>query len=78
MINNERRTTPKAHVHFQTMTKTPAKFPNVWYKTVRGVEPTSYQCHRITTKNNQVEKSEKLKKDNDRIIKKPNAHLQTM
>ena len=53
---NDGRITAKAHAHLQTMTKTPAKFQKVWYKTARGVAPTSYPCHRVTTKKNKLEK----------------------
>ena len=52
LIKNDGRITPKAHAHLQTITKTPAKFQKVWYKTVRGVVPTSYPCHLVTTKKN--------------------------
>ena len=55
------RITPKARAHLQTLTKTPVKFQNVWYKTVRGVAPTSYQCQRVITKK---KKNEKKKKTN--------------
>ena len=45
------------------MTKTPTKFQNVWYTMVRGVAPTSYQCHRVTTKKKHyVEKKQKVEK----------------
>ena len=49
---NDERITLKAPAHLQTMTKTPAKFQKVWYKTVRGVAPTSHSCHPVTTKQN--------------------------
>ena len=54
MITNDGRIAPKAHAHLQTMTKTPAKFQKVWYKTVRAVVPTSYPCHPVTSKKQEL------------------------
>ena len=39
---NNLRIISKPHACFQTMTKTPMKFQNNWYKTVGGVAPTRY------------------------------------
>ena len=50
------RINPKAHIHLQTMTKTPAKIQKAWYKIVRGVLSTSYPLHRVTTKNTKLKK----------------------
>ena len=61
------RIIPKAHTHIQTMTKTPAKFQKVWYKTVRGAAPTSYQCHPVTQKK---KKQKKKKKKKTKLTKK--------
>ena len=41
---------PKTTCTSSDHAKTPAKFQKVWYKTVRGVPPTSYQHHCVTTK----------------------------
>ena len=66
MIKNDGRKTPKAHAYLQTRTKTPAKFQNVWYKTVKGVAPTRYPRHRVTTKKTKLKKKcKKLNKDNN-------------
>ena len=72
LIRINRRITPKAPAHRQTMIKTLAKFQKVTYKTVRGVAPTSYPCHRVTTKKIKLKKKgKKLKKYNGRITPKP-------
>ena len=46
------------------MTTTPEKFQNVWYKTVRGVAPTSYPRPRVTN-----ERKKKKKKKNEKVPK---------
>ena len=55
LIKNDGRIAPKAHAHLQTMTKIPAKFQKVLYKTVRGVAPTT-PCHRVTKKTKKKQK----------------------
>ena len=55
VIKNDGRIAPKAHAHLQTMTKIPAKFQKVLYKTVRGVAPTT-PCHRVAKKKKKKKK----------------------
>ena len=58
---------PQKHMHFfRPRQKTSAKFQKVWYKTVRGVAPTSYPHHRVTTKKTDKKKLKKKKKKKKR------------
>ena len=81
---NDGRISPKAHAHLQTMTTTYVKFKKISYKTVRGVAPTSYPRHRVTTKKKtkaKLEKCKTLKKKKKKKKRhensKPHANLQT-
>ena len=73
----------KPHAHIHSMQKTSANFLNNPSKTVREVAPTSYllsiHFDSISGKKKKtIHKAEKMRKNNQRIIPKPHAHLHSM
>ena len=68
----------KQYAHLHTMAKTSVKFQNDWPKTVGGVALTRHLLTIRGLGKNWVNKAEKVKKKNLRIMSKQYAYLYTM
>ena len=83
MRKNNQRFLSKPHAHLHSMQRTPAKFQNIPWKTVRGVAlswyPLSIHYDSISyQKQTKFTKQKKVRKNNQRFISKSHAHLHSM